>query len=277
MRFFLFSFIVLSCLAVFGYIFVIWREMESVRQFHLNCTQEVKKGGYLKVNFAFVTSQHRNDSLSKEALWIPSLDWLHENYGPVPKVVYRRSGERFSSEKRWLPNKGREVLPYLTYLTEHYDTLPKFVVFIHGHESSSHCEPMMHILRGLRWENIHFANLNWLGEEGFYTTLEASSPPSNSTFKWVKLFWADMFRESGRVPERISFHAHSQFVVSRERIRSRKKQFYEKLHTWARDTNYGDQHISAFFQATWHFIFGEEADMPKQERCHFTTSPLCPT
>lgn len=37
-------------------------------------------------------------------------------------------------------NQGREAMAYLTYIIEHYDKLPDYIVFVHGkpnHETSA--------------------------------------------------------------------------------------------------------------------------------------------
>ena len=38
-------------------------------------------------------------------------------------------------------NEGREAMAYLTFLYDHYDDLPEYMVFAHGHERSWH-QPM---------------------------------------------------------------------------------------------------------------------------------------
>ena len=40
-------------------------------------------------------------------------------------------------------NKGNEASAYLKYIIDHYDNLPEYVIFVHGHESDWHHEDSM--------------------------------------------------------------------------------------------------------------------------------------
>ena len=88
---------------------------------------------------AVVTSVQKEDETTA--------DWLAEFLPDWQAVVYvtdRTSDDAASSNRsivspHYLPvNKGREASVYLTYIIQHYNSLPDYVVFIHGKRYQIH-------------------------------------------------------------------------------------------------------------------------------------------
>ena len=88
---------------------------------------------------AVVTSVQKEDETTA--------DWLAEFLPDWQAVVYvtdRTSDDAASSNRsiispHYLPvNKGREASVYLTYIIQHYNSLPEYVVFIHGKRYQIH-------------------------------------------------------------------------------------------------------------------------------------------
>ncbi|KAK5683237.1 hypothetical protein LTS10_004768 [Elasticomyces elasticus] len=90
-----------------------------------------------------------------------NVSWLSEI--PTAWTIKRYLMDDPSPELPGLPvplNQGREAMAYLTYIIDHYDALPDYMVFTHGHERSWHqMEPLQMKVRAL--------NLTALDEEDY--------------------------------------------------------------------------------------------------------------
>lgn len=88
---------------------------------------------------AIVTAVQKHDETTA--------DWLAEFLPDWKAVVYvtdRSSDEAAPSDTSRIPlqhlpvNKGREAAVYLTYIVQHYHSLPDYMVFIHGKRYQIH-------------------------------------------------------------------------------------------------------------------------------------------
>lgn len=59
------------------------------------------------------------------------LSWL--DWQPLPFVVYQKAPGRHVPGAHVLPNVGKEVTAYLSFIRQYYDCLPQRMVFLHGH------------------------------------------------------------------------------------------------------------------------------------------------
>lgn len=68
-----------------------------------------------------VVARHKEDT-----------SWLDVYLSDVPHVVYQvaDSAAKYTTST----NKGNEATPYLQYIIDNYDSLPKSIVFSHGHK-----------------------------------------------------------------------------------------------------------------------------------------------
>ena len=58
--------------------------------------------------------------------------------------VYGRPGAEAPNANDQLPvNRGDEAAAYFRYLVDHYDDLPEYVMFVHGHEYAYHAPTSM--------------------------------------------------------------------------------------------------------------------------------------
>lgn len=178
------------------------------------------------------------------------------------------------------PNpKGRESSTYLTYIIDHYDSLHPITVFIHTSEIQWHndivdSKSSLDLLTRLRLDIFQenetgFANLRCQHPPGcpiavrpFDTVFREKENPVFNSFE---RFYTGLFNFSGsddaiNVPHTIAGPCCSQFVVSRDRIRARRKEEYIHMRDWAMgNTELDDLGVGSVFEMVWHVVFGEES------------------
>ncbi|KAK6337469.1 hypothetical protein TWF730_002868 [Orbilia blumenaviensis] len=168
-------------------------------------------------------------------------------------------------------NKGRESMPYLTYLIDFYDDLSDVNVFVHAHEDGHprawHNEPesadysAVKMLRLLRLENVRekgYVNLRCNPNPGCPAELrpqETEFEKGRIEIGWKKL-WTHMYGNES-YPESVGVACCAQFAVTRERIHEHPKEFYEKLMEWLLNTD--EEDAGRVFEYFWHMIFGMPA------------------
>ncbi|KAK6530816.1 hypothetical protein TWF281_007653 [Arthrobotrys megalospora] len=168
-------------------------------------------------------------------------------------------------------NKGRESMPYLTYLIDYYDDLSDINVFIHAHEDGYprawHNEPQSakysaaKMLDLLRLDNVRekgYVNLRCNPNPGCPAELH----PNGETFEkgrieigWKKL-WKHMYGNE-TYPASVGVACCAQFAVTREKVHEQPKEFYEKLMDWLLTTD--EEDAGRVFEYFWHMMFGMPA------------------
>lgn len=163
-----------------------------------------------------------------------------------------------------LPNVGRESHTYLTYIIDNYDNLPDICVFTQGNISDHRGRNDPNILVMLAYEAAD-------GKEpvGMSRLAKDSSHPAEPTWgrTWNRNYNFVNYKDNTFVdfwqwfekniemqwPVPITYYPHAIFAVSKERIRSRPKEFYKKLIKLV------DWHVDPidghFFERSWYHIF----------------------
>lgn len=185
--------------------------------------------------------------------WREDLSWLQHQ--PYPAIVYEKKndGTRHATPR----NTANEASAYLKFIVDYYDRLPEFAVFLHSHRYAYHQEDLLSILNDL--VPTHYCNLNsviWGNREDPDRTLLYHHHRS-----WVEDFL-------GPLPPLLLDRCCAQFVVHRDRIRSRPLAFYEKALAVAlddavdeRDTE-ANRQLGLLFEWLWPFIFREQPIAP---------------
>ena len=175
-------------------------------------------------------------------------------------------------------NFGREAMAYLTYIVDHYDNLPDFAMFIHGHYQSWHQPiPIPKTIRALnitsltrekyislrcgnqmgceRRPYIDTYHVNWQGEE------------------YIREFWETIVPQQ-EMPRYISFKCCAQFAVSRQAIRARTRdewirirqpllrshQELKESEVWAKGYDDVQWKVGTLYEKVWHLIFGVDPE-----------------
>lgn len=151
-------------------------------------------------------------------------------------------------------NKGLEASAFLQYIIESYTTMPKFVVFLHDHETSwHHVGSIVTILRAWCNRNIPggFVNLNSLVMGSIKNT-----PLWPRIAAWFERFLSPYV---GPVEEHgdwtVGHKGCAQFIVDRDLILQHPIEMYKDLLAWILTTDLPDELSGRYLEWTWHVMW----------------------
>ena len=199
--------------------------------------------------------------------------------------VYGRPGAEAPNANDRLPvNRGDEAAAYFRYLVDHYDDLPEYVMFAHGHEYAYHAPTSMATTCRLDVPAAveamgGFASLNHDKRGRTVRKYADRRMPSYSSL-WTKQLgrgWspaflaralAELYGAAEPPPSattaKLAFPASAQFAASRNAIRKRPRAFYEHAYNLSTaatpETCRGRTCGGYFFEQQYHYIFGRAWD-----------------
>ncbi|KAH7136137.1 hypothetical protein B0J11DRAFT_576681 [Dendryphion nanum] len=212
--------------------------------------------------------------------------WLTEFFADWRKNIYVVNDA--SAPLTVVKNKGREAMPFLTYIIDRYDTLPNVSIFIHSLRYQWHNEDPMYdgvpVLKRLRLSHVQrrgYVALRCSWTMGCPAELHPLRPNNNAKDdrSQNEAAYAAAYRHifpSQPVPDVVGAHCSSQFAVSRDRIHAQPRMFYEKIRSWIVETELDDQISGRVIEYMWHMIFGMDAvDCQDAGKCFCETFGLC--
>jgi hypothetical protein len=156
-----------------------------------------------------------------------SLDWLkYPNaiiYNKGPTLFDNATSQNKIIE---LPNIGREGHTYLTYIIDNYDTLPDYVVFFQG-DPIFHCRQLDERLTKALKEISERSAKDFIPMTDVWHTATLDGCQGHPGLPIREVF-ARLF---GPPPDEktFGFGSGAQFIVSSKLIKTRSKEFYEKV------------------------------------------------
>jgi hypothetical protein len=194
----------------------------------------------------------------------------------------------------------RECGAYLTYIVDHYDSLPDVSVFVQGSPmnrkpscNSTHGDwhsdwLIMNVLKNIshRPKKVEWCSLNTPYKEDWKAN---STHPRGSWYvrKWRSELALEREKDPGRfstlsaalpelIPEEgVQCFCCAQFAASRERLRARSLALYKELLDFVMEDTQGaaqadtlGNHANfrcALMERAWHTLLGEPATCPKTE------------
>jgi hypothetical protein len=171
-------------------------------------------------------------------------------------------------DKNTVPNKAHEATSYLHYIIQNYDNLPKNTIFIHDENESWHHQ-------GKITENVH----SWIEEYekqgstyyefNFNAKVHRDTELYDSNGVYRDYYKKCLQKEIGSFYEATPELGQccAQFIVSRDRIRFRSKEFYQNIYDWLVENTEGEGNgkgqesqnsgywTSRYLEFTWRFIF----------------------
>ena len=173
-------------------------------------------------------------------------------------------------------------MAYLTFIIENYDRLPEIMLFQHSHENGTirawHVEDnsghnnavTAQHLRLSYIEKVGYANLRCITIPGCQNEVQPlRNPPQMDLDQDGKVKYhiekdmpeilRYMFGEGVEVPPEIGAACCAQFAVTRDRVRLRKKEEYERIRQWVTLTQLSDYYSGRVMEYLWHIIFGMPA------------------
>lgn len=193
--------------------------------------------------------------------WKEDMEWLKKSKFPVVMIDKEGSAPSCFEPAMVLPNKGGAESSYFKYIIENYDNLPDHVAFIHGHETAYHHyheRPLLEVIEGANLEHGYIP-LN--GGVRFYRFRNEEGVMD------LPRYWDDLKLPAEMKPDNgafLGYQPHSQFIVSRERIRRLPKETYEHMYNvmleeepeWCPCSKaYIGRHY-AFLEHIFHIIYG---------------------
>ncbi|KAJ5931016.1 hypothetical protein N7466_006509 [Penicillium verhagenii] len=170
-------------------------------------------------------------------------------------------------------SRGRESPAYLSYIVDFYDRLPDYSIFIHAYHEQWHNDlfgPLTDdTLRNIRLESIDahgYVNLRCKHNPGCPTGVYPLSPSKEDIKNHdIRASFSDAYQQIfnvgiDEVPREIGNVCCAQFAVSRERIRARPKEDYQRILEWAATTDLTDGFgVGWVLEKLWHILFGMDA------------------
>ena len=138
-----------------------------------------------------------------------------------------------------LPNEGRESLSYIWYILENWDNLEGYYLFVQGNPSP-HWGSFINEINSMEPQDF-----KWCGCDE-YSCSQDGFPQHNGLD--IANFAKDIHID---IPEKLTFKAGGQFMVSASTILGKKKSFYEDL--WALHEKYGK--APWIIERLWGYIF----------------------
>lgn len=191
----------------------------------------INNNSYIIENFNLSNGINNSNLHIVTSHWNEDLNWLKNipeyNYSICDKLDnpnYQGTGNCDVPV-----NKGNEATSYLKYILNHYDNLPDYIMFIHGHDNSYHQKKTIkELLKCAKNRNESFLSLN-------DTDFSCDDGWKNSLNAFIKYFtkfsnnsnWMSLIDTSAN---RTVSDCCAQFIVSRNTIYRLPKEAYQALY-----------------------------------------------
>ncbi|KAJ6007379.1 Protein of unknown function DUF3431 [Penicillium herquei] len=217
------------------------------------------------------------------------MSWVDQNLPDWPKNIYRADVPPGEAEFTVPENKGNEAMVYLTYLIDRYDSLPDVMVFMHGGRYQWHNDnPLYDSVISIKDLQLPFVrqsgyvNLRCAWAIGCPAELEPArylrerpddvGHPTAMEFPngFMELFPGE------EVPEVVGVPCCSQFALSREVVRARGKEEYERMRKWLIESTLDAGISGRIFEYAWHIMFGKQSQFClDMTECYCNTYGYC--
>ncbi|KAJ5716639.1 hypothetical protein N7493_008550, partial [Penicillium malachiteum] len=217
------------------------------------------------------------------------MSWVDQNLPDWPKNIYRADVPPGEAEFTVPENKGNEAMVYLTYLIDRYDSLPDVIVFVHGGRYQWHNDNPLYdsviSIKDLQLPYVRqsgYVNLRCAWAIGCPAELEPArylrerpddvGHPTAMEFPngFMELFPGE------EVPEVVGVPCCSQFALSREVVRARGKEEYERMRKWLIESPLDAGTSGRIFEYAWHIMFGKQSQFClDMAECYCNTYGYC--
>lgn len=229
------------------------------------------------------------ESIYSRVLVIPCLnetetDWVKTELPGVELVTYvtNDTGAILHSPR----NKGHEVMVYLSYIIDHYATLPDIVVFMHAHRWAPHNSELLNhdaveMIKRLSDQHVlrhGYVNMRCKWDPGCPEWLHPTNKKETLTRQeemMVSKCWAELFPLEA-LPPFLAQACCAQFALSKERMRSIPLSRFIYYRDWVLTTPLSDYISGRIWEYLWHFLFtGSSSYCPTEHRCYCETYGIC--
>lgn len=173
-----------------------------------------------------------------------------------------------------VPNKANEATSYLHYIISNYENLPNNIVFIHDEDESWHhkgkiSENIYEWIKSYEDNGKKYYEFNNVLFHKNGTNMPKNLYDENPVFKkyWDQCLRKNIGDYSNAIPEEGKCCA--QFIVSRNKILQKPKEFYVNMYNWFIENTHGEgngdkENLNSSFNTgryaewTWRFIFSDK-------------------
>ena len=212
------------------------------------------------------------------------VSWMDVEIPSIPKAIYIADDP--SAPLHPPKNKGHEVMIYLTYIIDHYDSLPDIILFMHAHRWTHHNNELLghdaaQMIRRLNYNRVvreGYMNLRchwdpgcpeWLHPEDRQQILE-----KQEEFMLTR-FWGEVF-PTDSLPNFLGQPCCAQFAISKERIQQIPRSRFIFYRDWIMRTPLSDYISGRLFEYSWQYVFtGQAALCPAEHTCYCDGFRVC--
>lgn len=183
-------------------------------------------------------------------------------------------------------NKGHEVMVYLTYIIDHYDSLPDIVLFMHAHRWTHHNNELLghdavEMIR--RLNNAHvirkgYMNLRCHWSPGCPEWLHPVSTQEllgKQEETVLSKCWSELFPLEP-MPIFLAQPCCAQFALSKERLLAIPLSQFVFYRDWILRTPLSDYISGRIWEYSWQFIFtGQNSYCPAEHTCYCDGFGIC--
>jgi hypothetical protein len=238
-------------------------------------------------NFSAVTPSSR--STYTRTLVIPRLtsenvSWIEEELPDLDTAIYVVNDPNAPLHPP--KNKGNEAMVYLTYIIDHYETLPDIMIFMHAHRFSWHNNDILgndavQMIKRLSSEHVMrqgYVNLRCHWKPGCPDWLHPKSHEEDIVKKEqlvLEQSWSELF-PLDPLPSVLAQPCCAQFALSRERVLSVPKSRFVYFRDWLRRTPLSTYISGRIWEYTWQFVFTRQAVVcPDMHVCYCDVYGVC--
>ncbi|KAI1615453.1 hypothetical protein EDD36DRAFT_432867 [Exophiala viscosa] len=210
-----------------------------------------------------------------------SVSWFSKHLPTWQTAIYHMNETDVDPTGLKVPaDKGHEAMAYLTFIIDHYDTLPSTVAFMHAHHKGAwHTDTpnsdSVFLLRDLRLDFVQqqgYVNLRCQQNPGCPAECQTNRDDGREDHgaeRAMHQAWRTMFGAQLTVPDILAVPCCAQFAVSRDQIRQRELAEYVRYRDWLLATELDDYTSGRVFEYLWHVIFGKQAVYcPNERMCY---------
>ncbi|ETS80987.1 hypothetical protein PFICI_05989 [Pestalotiopsis fici W106-1] len=216
------------------------------------------------------------------------VSWLRESFRGPEYLLKIYSVDGSNSKDLHTPmNKGRETMPFLTYIIDNYNSLSDINIFLHPHRYAWHSRDtlipdtveLIHRLNTDRVARLGYINLRCRWSPGCPVHMDTGSLVMGNDIPEQTIFgptFRDIFGADAEMPALMGGTCCSQFAVMRETVQSVPLERWRYMREWIRTTDLDDGMVGRVFESLWQYIFlGEAILCPREHLCYCDTYGLC--
>ncbi|KAK5038050.1 hypothetical protein LTS07_001518 [Exophiala sideris] len=193
-----------------------------------------------------------------------NVTWFSEHLPDWQTAIYHMDETDIDPTGLKVPaNKGHEAMAYLTFIIDHYDTLPSTIAFMHAHHKGAwHIDApnydSVFLLRDLRLDFVHqqgYVNLRCQHDPGCPAECQTNRDDGREDHGAERAMheaWRTMFGAHLIVPDILAAPCCAQFAVSRDQIRQRELAEYVRYRDWLLTTELDDYTSGRVFETLVH-------------------------